>query len=140
MIDLETIRLWVDELGYRVDVEDATTLRIRVREGFTELPPFFIQYTGSWVVLSMLEVLSEDAVLFEELPLRLLEANREMRLAKFAFGEGDKVLLCAELPTESLDRSELSDAVDRLIEYAATYRRALLGVLGVLGRPSITSG
>ena len=140
MIDLETLRRWVDELGYRVDLEDEVTLRIRTRDGFAELPPFFLQYTGSWVVLSMLEVLSEDAVLLDELPLRLLEANREMRLAKFALGEGDKVLLCAELPTESLDRAELSDAVDRLIQYAVTYQRALLGVLDVLGRSPIISG
>ena len=136
-MDLETVQKWVEELGYRADLENATTLRIRAREGFSELPPFFIQYTGGWVVLSMLEVFGKEAVLLEDLPLRLLEANREMRLAKFALGEDDRVLLCAELPTESLDRSELSDAVDRLIEYAATYRRALLGVLG---RRPITSG
>jgi hypothetical protein len=137
-MDLDTVQKWVDEIGYRADLENATTLRIRAREGgFSELPPFFIQYTGEWVVLSMLEVFGKEAVLIEGLSLRLLEANREMRLAKFALGEDDKVLLCAELPTESLDRSELSDAVDRLIEYAATYRGMLLGVPG---RRPLTSG
>jgi hypothetical protein len=130
MIDLETLSRWIHELGYSVDAEDPSTIRVRAREGFAELPPFFIQCTESWVVLSMLEVLSQQAKVIEELPLRLLEANREMRLAKFAFGENDTIILCAELPTESLDRSELSDAVDRLIEYAATYQRAMMGMLG----------
>jgi hypothetical protein len=137
MIDLETLSRWIHDLGYGVDAEDASTIRVRASEGFAELPPFFIQCTESWVVLSMLEVLEKDTALLEELPLRLLEANREMRLAKFAFGEGDAVVLCAELPLESLDRSELSDAVDRLIEYATTYRRALLNMLG---RRPIISG
>ncbi|MCC6556506.1 MAG: YbjN domain-containing protein [Polyangiaceae bacterium] len=137
MIDLETIQRWVIELGYGADPQGASTLRVRAREGFTDLPPFYIQCTESWVVLSMLDVMGDEATLLEELPLRLLEANREMRLAKFAFTEDDKIVLCAELPTESLDRSELSDAVERLIEYATTYRRELLGVLA---RRPVTPG
>jgi hypothetical protein len=129
-MDLDTIKRWIDELGYRADVRDAATLRVRPREeGIAVLPLFFVQLADSWVVLSMLDVLGEETTLLEELPRRLLEANREMRLAKFALDEDDRVLLCAELPTEALDRSELADAVDRLIEYATTYRRALLGVL-----------
>jgi hypothetical protein len=105
--------------------------------GLATLPPFFVQLSETWVVLSMLDVLGENTTLLEELPRRLLEANRDMRLAKFALDEADRVLLCAELPTEALDHSELSDAVDRLIEYATTYRRALLGVLA---GPPPTSG
>lgn len=131
-MDLDTLKRWIDELGYRADQQDPATLRVRPREeGVAVFPPFFVQRTNSWVVLSMFDVLGEEAQLLEELPVRLLEANREMRLVKFALDERDRPLLCAELPSESLDRSELSDAVERLIEYATTYRRAMLGVLAV---------
>lgn len=136
MVDFETLGTWINELGYRADVEDASTLRVRMQEeGVAELPPLFIQRTESWVVLSVPHVLGKEALLLEELPLRLLEANREMRLVKFAFGDNDEILLLVELPLESLDKSEVADAVDRLIEYTATYRQSLLGVLG---RPEIT--
>lgn len=129
-MDLATLKGWIDELGYRADVQDPMTIRVRPREQAAyALPLFFVQHTESWVVLSMLDVLGDSTDLIEELPRRLLEANREMRLAKFALDETDRVLLCAELPTEALDRSELADAVDRLIEYVTTYRRALLGVI-----------
>lgn len=131
-MDLDTLKSWIHELGYRADIEDPSTLRVRPREeGVGVFPPFFVQRTESWVVLSMMDVLGEEALLLEELPVRLLEANREMRLVKFALDERDRPLLCAELPTESLDQAELADAVERLIEYATTYRRALLGVLAV---------
>jgi len=137
-MDLATLKSWINELGYRADVQDPSTLHVRPREqSFAVLPPFFVQRTENWVVLSMFHVLGEQASLLEDLPRRLLEANREMRLVKFALDETDAVLLCAELPTESLDQSELADAVDRLIEYATTYRRALLGVLAA---PQPTSG
>ena len=46
----------------------------------------------------------------DDLGRRLLAANREMRVAKFALGADGAVVLCAELPTESLDESELADA------------------------------
>jgi hypothetical protein len=52
-----------------------------------------------------------------DLGRRLLEANREMRVAKFAIDESGTVVLCAELPTESLDESELADAVRRVVHY-----------------------
>ncbi len=138
-MDLATLKSWIDELGYRADVQDPSTLRVRPREQAAyALPLFFVQRTDSWVVLSMLDVLGEPTALLQDLPCRLLEANREMRLVKFAIDDADRVLLCAELPTEALDRSELADAVDRLIEYATTYRRALLGVLAAAPPP--TSG
>lgn len=134
-MDLDTLKRWIDEIGYRAEQQDPATLRVRPREeGIAVFPPFFVQRTESWVVLSMFDVLGDEAQLIEELPVRLLEANREMRLVKFALDERDRPLLSAELPTESLDRSELSDAVERLIEYATTYRRALLGLVAVARR------
>jgi len=49
---------------------------------------------------------------------RLLAANREMRVVKYALDPGGGIVLCAELPTESLDYSELADAVTRMVKHA----------------------
>jgi hypothetical protein len=82
------------------------------------IPPFFVQLSSNWVMLSMLPMLGRNAYRPEDLSRRLLSANREMRLAKFALDKNGAVVLCAELPTESLDASEIKDAVARMIHYA----------------------
>jgi hypothetical protein len=148
VIDVETLKRWTEEIGYRTELSKPSTLHIRPQEeGIVALPPFFVQCTENWVVFSMFGVLDrehaerpaeEDAadrtpiaiapVLMIDLLRRLLEANRDMRVAKFALDERGELLLCAELPTESLDRSEFADAVERIMEYATTYRRLLLGL------------
>jgi hypothetical protein len=74
------------------------------------------------VLLSILPVLSSADVPPDDLPSRLLAVNREMRLVKFALGDNDEVVLCAELPTESLDYSELADAIERMVTYFLHYR------------------
>ncbi|WP_233561565.1 YbjN domain-containing protein [Sorangium cellulosum] len=146
VIDVTILQRWTDDIGYSAELEKPSTLRIRPREeGLVELPPFYVQCTENWIVLSMFGVLDriepqggaegdaplaplvEDTGQVVGLLRHLLEANRDMRIAKFALDERNEILLCAELPTESLDRSEFVDAVERIIEYAATYRRALFG-------------
>jgi hypothetical protein len=57
----------------------------------------------------------------DDLSRRLLAANRDMRLAKFALDKEGAVVLCAELPTESLDASEVADAVQRMVQYARRF-------------------
>ncbi|WP_129355507.1 CesT family type III secretion system chaperone [Sorangium cellulosum] len=146
MIDVTTLQRWTEEIGYSAELEQPSTLRIRPREeGIVELPPFYVQCTENWVVLSMFGVLDqldpqgrsdgdegpdplvEDAGQRIGLHRYLLEANRDMRVAKFALDHRDEILLCAEMPTESLDQSEFADALERIIEYATAYRHALLG-------------
>lgn len=145
---MATLQRWTEDIGYSAELEQPSTLRIRPREeGIVELPPFYVQCTENWVVLSMFGVLDEldpqrrsqgdagtapqaDDVERMGLHRHLLEANRDMRVAKFALDQRGEILLCAELPTESLDRSEFADALERIIEYATTYRHALLGDAG----------
>ncbi|WP_437937462.1 YbjN domain-containing protein [Sorangium sp. So ce341] len=146
VIDVATLQRWTEDIGYSAELTKPSTLRIRPREeGVVELPPFFVQCTENWVVLSMFGVLdsidmqgrdeagarltplAEDTGQMLGLLRHLLEANRDMRTAKFALDDRNEILLCAELPTESLDRSEFVDAVERIIEYATAYRHALLG-------------
>ena len=129
MIDVTILRGWVEALGYDATSEGATTLRIRPRPGAHEgeapssapLPPFFLQLSENWVLLSMLPMLARGAYRPEDLGRRLLAANREMRLAKFALDKNGAVVLCAELPTESLDASEIADAVQRMTHYARRF-------------------
>src|ERR1700679_715469 len=102
------------------------TLRIQPRDAegaprSTALPPFFVQLSENWVLLSMLPMLGRGAYRAGDLGRRLLAANRDMRLAKFALDKNGAVVLCAELPTESLDASEIADAVQRMTAYARSF-------------------
>ena len=69
-----------------------------------------------WVVLSVLHVEIAPAYAIAGLPFALLSFNRKIPLAKFALGDDDEVVLCAELPTESLDEPELTAAIDVLLD------------------------
>jgi putative sensory transduction regulator len=148
VIDVPTLRSWIEALGYEATPEGATTLRVRVaahpgerpraspdaaerdtpaegppasRPAADALPPFYVQLSENWVLLSMLPMLGRGAYRPEDLGRRLLAANREMRLAKFALDKNGAVVLCAELPTESLDASEIADAVQRMAQYARRF-------------------
>jgi hypothetical protein len=127
VIDVPTLRSWIEALGYEATPEGPATLRIhpRAAEGSSPrssaLPPFFVQLSENWVLLSVLPMLGRGAYRAGDLGRRLLAANREMRLAKFALDKNGAVVLCAELPTESLDASEISDAVQRMTEYARRF-------------------
>ena len=126
MIDNATLQVWIDKLGYDTVLDSASMLRLTAREG-APLPSFFVQCTENWVLLSILGLVEADAFRPDDLGRRLLAANREMRVAKFALDEAGEIILCAELPTESLDPSELADAVSRLATVARRFRSDFLG-------------
>lgn len=126
MIDTATLQGWIEKLGYDTVLDGASMLRITPREG-APLPSFFVQCTENWVLLSILGLLEEGAFRPDDLGRRLLAANREMRVAKFALDEAGEVVLCAELPTESLDPPELGDAVEKMATYARRFRGEFLG-------------
>ena len=126
MIDLPTLRSWIEALGYEVTPEGARALRLSPREAEgspepVKLPPFFAELSENWLLLSMLPMLGRGAYRSDDLSRRLLAQNREMRLAKFALDKAGAVVLCAELPTESLDASEVTDAVKRMTDYARRF-------------------
>ena len=121
MIDVAKLQGWIEKLGYDTAQEGPSMLRITPREG-EPLPSFFVQCTENWVLLSILGLLAPDAFRPGGLNRRLLAANREMRVAKYALDESGEVVLCAELPTESLDASELADAVERMVSLARRFR------------------
>lgn len=121
-MDVETVRGWLERLDYEVKDEGPKTLRVFPRRpGNESLPPYFIQCSEHWLLLSLLPVLSSRIQPSPELPRRLLLLNRDMRIAKFAQGSQGEVVLCAELPTESLDFPEFADATERLVKYFHHY-------------------
>lgn len=130
MIDVATLRSWIEGLGWEAVLEGTTTLRIEPRapdgESSHALPPFFVQLSENWVLLSMLPMLEPGAYREEDLGRRLLAENRDMRLAKFALDANGAVVLCAELPTESLDASEIADALRRMTQYARRFTAELI--------------
>lgn len=122
-MDVATIRTWLEKLDYDVKVENDKMLRVCPRKsGSTSLPAYFIQCSEHWVLLSLLPIIPADVRPSPELPRRLLLLNRDMRIAKFAKGEQGEVVLCAELPTESLDYAEFADVTERLVKYYNHYR------------------
>lgn len=120
MIDLSTIQCWLRDIGWTWEVHDANTLRIASPEALS--PPFFARCSGEWLQLAIVPVIARDAPRPRDLSRRLLAVNRDMRLARFAYQEDGQVVLAAELPTESLQASELRDAVQRMVKYVEHYR------------------
>ena len=127
MIDTATLERWAQKTGFDTDAGAQGAVRLTPRGGaHADLPPFYMQHSQNWVLLSILPVFQPDVLLPEDINRRLLSVNRDMRIAKFALDLDDEVVLCAELPTESLDYSELADAIERLVKYHQHYREYLL--------------
>lgn len=127
MTDLPTLERWIAQLGYRSTAVSPTTLRLHPSAAVGPLPPFYAEWSPNWVVLSLQPVIAPGEYRAEDLARRLLAANHEMRLAKFALDEQRAAVLTVELPTESLDFSEVEHAVVRLAQYAKKYRAAIVG-------------
>lgn len=128
VIDVPTLQGWLDKLGFDTAPENRGALRLRRRSPASgpRLPPFFIQCSEHWVLLSMLPLIAAGEWRPDDLGQRMLAANREMRVAKFATDKNNDLVLCAELPTESLDYSELADAVARMEQYARLFHDELM--------------
>jgi hypothetical protein len=126
VIDLATVKTWIEGLDYEVTQQDKATLRLKppLPEG-AELPSFYVQLAENWLLLSILPLVPIEHVLPGSLLVRLLVETRDMPVAKFALGDSGEVVLCAELPTESLDRSEVADVVQRMVRYARAFRASL---------------
>ena len=126
MTDARTIAGWLTNLGWTVRRDRKGVLGIEVAGG-PGLPPLRAACVEHWVLLALGPVLEPTAPTTADLWLRLLTVNRDMRVAKYALDDDDSVVLCAELPTESLDEAELVDVVTRLVRYHHHYVGFLSG-------------
>lgn len=118
-MDAGQVRGWIEKRGYEVSAGPESSLRVAWSADFADrkaLPPLYVQCTENWVVLSVLPVEIAPAYSLVGLPHALLAYNRKIPLAKFALGDEDEVVLCAELPTESLDEPELMGTIDTLLD------------------------
>lgn len=123
-MDLSTIKGWIEKRGYPVSAEDPGTLRVKWTARFATkraLPPMFVQVAENWIVLSVLPVEISPAYSLIGTTRALLSFNRKMPVAKFALGDGDEIVLCAELPTESLDEDELLGVIETLLDCLKKY-------------------
>jgi len=85
----------------------------------------YVRFDKNWVVASVVPFLATRGQNSFELSRWLLRQNRDMTQAKFAYDEDGDVTLTVELPTESLDDSELRAALDGLLAYTAKHRGIL---------------
>ena len=116
MIDARTLRGWIEAAGCDATPEEGGTLRLRPRDERDQgVPPFYVQLSDNWVLFSILPMLAKNQYRADDLARRLLAQNRAMRLAKFALDKEGAVVLCAELPTESLDASEIAESCRALL-------------------------
>lgn len=125
MIEVEKVQGWVEQMGYGATIASPNVLRLKPPATENDLPPFFVQCSENWILLSILPALGPPEELTSELPRQLLFANRDMRIAKFALSKSNEIVLCAEMPTESLSYPEFADAVQRLAGYCRHYRSCL---------------
>jgi hypothetical protein len=129
-LTFEQLGKHLDDLGWSHRVHDKTTYRCEHDSPEGELR-VFVRLTDHWVVASVVPFLATRGDNSFELVRWLLRQNRDLYQARFATDEDGDVVLSVELPTESLDSSEIRSTFKNLIRYAvehrATLRRAARG-------------
>jgi hypothetical protein len=80
----------------------------------------FVRLTDNWIYFTIIPFIvgPKEPERRARLHWHLLRLNREVNMAKFALDEDNDVVLTVELPSESLDYSEFSDAIGALCYYA----------------------
>lgn len=127
-VELTTLQKWVENIGYEATEEEPRLLRILPPKARREgVPPFYIQLAEHWVLFSILPMFPQESPLPDGTLVMLLLLTRDMPIAKFALGEQGEVVLCAELPTESLQEGEVVDLVQRMVGYARSLPSKLFG-------------
>jgi hypothetical protein len=81
--------------------------------------------TDHWLIASVVPFLATRGDNSFELVRWLLRQNRDLYQARFATDEDGDVVLSVELPTESLDASEIRSTFQNLIRYAIEHRATL---------------
>ena len=123
-MNAKTIQGWIEKRGFAVSAKEPHLLVVKWSAPFAKkrpLPPLYVQTSDNWLVLSVLPVDVSPAYALSGLSRALLAINRKMPVVKFALGEQDEVVLCAELPTESLDEGELLGAMETLLDALDAY-------------------
>jgi hypothetical protein len=130
VVTVETIRTWLDEIGWEASRRDEQTLQCSHKTGEGRFR-IFIRLMDNWMVASVVPFLETKGDNTFELARWLLRQNRDMNQCKFAYDEDGDVVMTVELPTESLDASEAQGALVTLLDCAVKHRRTLRLASGV---------
>jgi len=118
------LALELDELGWNAARHDERTFRCVHDTSEGELV-VFVRLDDNWLIASIVPFLRTRGDNSFELARWLLRMNRDMYQTKFAYDEDGDVVLTVELPTESLDASEIRTALSDLLQHAIRHRRTL---------------
>lgn len=114
----------LEALGWDAEPHGGRTLR-SVRESPEGDVIVYIRLTDNWLIISVVPFLATKGKNSFELSRWLLRQNRDMFQAKFAYDEDGDVVLAAELPTESVDRTEIETVLNELVNQTVVHRRTL---------------
>ena len=124
MLNEATLLQYVKRLGWDCTQYGERTYRTTqsTREGSITV---YLRLSDNWLIASVVPFLSTRGKISLELSRWLLRQNRDMYQAKFAYDEDGDVVLSAELPTESIDETEVQDALEALVRYTIAHRSTL---------------
>ncbi len=90
----------------------------------------YMRLDENWLIASVVPFLATQGEITFELSRWLLRMNRDMLQTKFAYDEDGDVVLTVEVPTESLDFSEVHAALESLVKDAVRHRATLRAAAG----------
>jgi hypothetical protein len=130
VLDRATLLTHLEALGWKARPHDEGTYKSSHTTDEGELN-IFVRLQKNWLIASVVPFLPTKGQNSFELARWLLRVNRDMYQAKFAYDDDGDVVLTLELPTESLDASEIRGALTTLLEQAVAHRKTLRLASGV---------
>lgn len=124
MMEPQALARELETLGWNAERHDERTFRCVHDTTEGELV-VFVRLDDNWLIASVVPFLRTRGDNSFELARWLLRMNRDMYQTKFAYDEDGDVVLTVELPTESLDPSEIRTALSDLVAHATRHRATL---------------
>lgn len=124
MLEPGTLAGQLERLGWPSQRQDEKTFRC-VHETEEGEVVVFVRLDENWLIASVVPFLRTQGENSFELARWLLRMNRDMYQTKFAYDEDGDVVLTVELPTESIDPSEIHTALSDLLRHAVAHRKTL---------------
>ena len=139
MLDQPTLARHLEALGWSARPHGERTFRA-VHDTVEGEINVYVRLGDNWLIASVVPFLPTRGKITFELSRWLLRQNRDMFQAKFAYDEDGDVVLTVELPTESIDFSEIQVALTELVENAVRHRATLRAAAAQArgGRPKAT--
>jgi hypothetical protein len=129
MLDEATLGNHLATIGWHAVPHGPQTYRTvhQTPEGEVDV---YLRLSANWLIASVVPFIATRGEISFELSRWLLRMNRDMLQTKFAYDEDGDVVLTVELPTESLDFSEVHAALEALVRDAVKHRSTLRAAAG----------